>query len=168
MESKRWVNFDTSISTNGIGVPTVDIFFSYCDKKEKTGSFCKNCQNKELQKDGQGFLLSLEEIFETIERKFSFMYGVYGKCEVAIMGGEPLADINLPFVQEIARQYDTIVYTWRMPKDLKDIDTSMFKRMVCGEYIEELNVGDGYVFGSRNQIMVDGKMNVLLEYEGDE
>ena len=165
MKNKRWVSFDTSLGINAFGTPTVDVFFSYCDKKEKTGSFCKNCQNSVMQKDGVGFLLSLEEIFEIIEKKYNFMYDIYNKCEIAIMGGEPLAEINRKFTQEIAKKYDTVVYTWRMPKDLKNIDTSMFKKIVCGEYIEELNVGDDYVLGSTNQIVVDGNLELILEYK---
>ena len=35
---KRYVFIKTSISQDGIGVPVVSIYFSYCDKKEKTGS----------------------------------------------------------------------------------------------------------------------------------
>ena len=162
---KRYVSFDTSLGTNGLGVPSVDVYFSYCDKKNKTGSFCGSCQNTHLQKDGVGYLLSLDEVLEIIERKFSFMYQIYGKCKVAIMGGEPTAEINLPMGQAIAERYNTIIYTWREREQLKDIDTHNFNKIVCGEYIEELNIGDEYAFGSTNQYVCNNKLEIIKEYK---
>ena len=166
MVDKRWITINTSISADGLGTPVVSLYFSYCDKKEITGSFCENCQNSELQKDGVGFLLSLEEIFEIINKKYNFMVGIYGKCEVALIGGDPMAEINIKFAQEIGKKYDSIIYTWRTLEYLEDIDVSMFNRIVCGKYIDKLNVGDDYLLGSTNQYIINGKKEIILKYEG--
>jgi len=164
---KRWVTINTSISADGLGVPTVSIYFSYCDKKDKTGNFCPKCQNLDLQKDGVGYYLTLDEIFEVIEKKYSFMWNVYGKCEVALIGGEPFAEINRAFAKAISEKYPTIIYTWRMLNDFKkeNIDITTYNRIVCGEYVEGLQ-DEKYLLGSTNQIIINGQGNILIKYEG--
>ena len=164
---KRYVTINTSISSDGLGVPTVSIYFSYCDKKDKTGSFCESCQNPELQHDGEGYLLTLDEILEVIDSKYKFMNNIYGKCEIALIGGEPLAEINREFSKCISEIYPTILYTWRDLSTLIDIDTSTYNRIVCGEYIEELKT-EGYILGSTNQYVVDNKKEIILKYEGEQ
>jgi anaerobic ribonucleoside-triphosphate reductase activating protein len=167
MEIKRYVTITSSISQDGLGVPVVSIYFSYCDKKDITGSFCLNCHNLELQKDGVGYLLSIKELLEIIKTKYKFLYEIYGKCEVALIGGEPLAEINRYFSEEIAKKYPTIIYTWRTLEDFKkeNIDISVYKRIVCGEYIEELKAEDDYTLGSKNQYIVNSQGNIILKYE---
>ncbi|MDA3855888.1 MAG: 4Fe-4S cluster-binding domain-containing protein [Candidatus Woesearchaeota archaeon] len=156
---KRWITIRESIGADGLGTPTISLYLAYCDIATvcpRVNGFCKECQNKHLQKDKVGTLLSIEEVLEITLPKVKFYQETFGECKIAFIGGEPLADINRQFVIELAKQYkenhiDTLLYTWRYIEDIieENIDTSYFDTLVCGEYIEELN--NGGILGSSNQ-----------------
>lgn len=165
---KRYVTITTSVSSDGLGVPTISIYFSYCDKKNKTGYFCPMCQNKELQDDGFGNEMSLSEIISVIENKIKKLFIMFDEIEIAFVGGEPLAEINRGYVYEIAKHFKklgikNIIYTWRTIEDLKieNIDISHFDRIVCGEYIDKLK-DDSYILGSTNQYVINNKYEKII------
>jgi len=167
---KRWVTINTSISADGLGVPTVSIYFSYCDKKDKTGSFCKGCFNPDLQKDGTGFLLSFEEIVKVIDRKLNQLEKMIDRnCGVCFLGGEAICEKNREMMIKLSEYYKDkfqIIYTWRTPELIEEKWIKYIDKIVCGEYIEKLNVGDEYVFGSSNQICINNKKEIITKYEG--
>jgi len=171
MVDKRWVTINTSISADGLGTPVVSLYFSYCDKKDKTGSFCPLCHNKELQKDGIGFLLSFEEIIELIDGKLNSMEKLLGReIGVCFLGGEPLAEINRDMIMKLSGYYKgrfQITYSWRMPDEIDGEWIKYIDKIVCGEYIDGLNIGDEYELGSSNQVVIDGEKKIILEYKGE-
>ena len=168
MSTKRFVNIKTSISADGLGVPVISIYFSYCDKKYETGYFCPMCHNKELQDDGIGFYLTFEQIIEIVDEKMLFMNKLLNKkIGICFLGGEPLAEINREMVLKISEYYNDIfqiLYTWRMPHLIEDKWIKHFNKIVCGEYIEKLNKSDSYLLGSTNQIIINNKKEILLQY----
>lgn len=165
---KRSLIIRDSYNSDGLGVPSVSIFFSYCDKEIK----CPNCQNKELQKDGFGYGITIENAIEIVKKKYRQKIAIFGKCNIAILGGEPLAKPNREFALELVKrlkeELDTeiILYTWRTEKEIieENIDTSNLDKIVCGEYIEELKNED-YILGSTNQYILNNKLQTILKYE---
>ncbi len=155
---KRYLQIKSSYGTDGLGTPSVNIYLSYCDKEPK----CKGCHNKELWKDGVGYELTVNQTMQLIEKKYLEMLKVWGKCNIVIMGGEPLALINKPFVEELCRtikttlQTEIIVYTWRTAKEELTVGADYY---VCGAYEESLK-DPNYRFGSTNQILIKGGTNV--------
>jgi hypothetical protein len=171
---KRSIQIKESMSADGLGVPTISVYLSLCDKKELTGSFCKSCHNVELQENDVGYKLDIEQAIKIIKDKIEKMRKIFGKCELALIGGEPLSKVNRKYSHELAKYFNSkdiksIVYTWRTPKQIKKekIDIRYYNRIVCGEYIEELNFGDEYVLGSINQVIIDNNFNEILKYKGD-
>jgi hypothetical protein len=121
---KRNIQIKESIGTDGVGIPTISIYMTLCDKKELTGSFCENCQNKELQENNIGYRLELEDAIKFIEEKINNFKKMFGKCELALLGGEPLSKTNREYSYELAKYFssigiDIILYTWRTPKQIK-------------------------------------------------
>ena len=167
----RWVNINTSISADGLGVPVVSIFFSYCDKKDITGAFCHKCQNEMLQEDGVGFNLNLYEIKRIVDDKLSSMKSLLGReAGICFLGGEPTAEINRDMFMKLSEYYKDrfqILYTWRTKDLIEDKWIKYVDKTVCGEYVEKLNVGDDYELGSTNQYVINGKKETILEYKGD-
>jgi len=170
--SSRWVNINTSISQDGLGVPVVSIFFSYCDKKDITGCFCPNCQNKVLQKDGVGFNLNLYEIKQILDDKLNSMKILLGRdIGICFLGGEPMAEINRDMFMKLSEYYKDrfqIAYTWRTPDLVENDWIKYIDKTVCGEYVDELNIGDKYILGSTNQVVIDNNKNIILKYESEE
>lgn len=168
---ERYITITQSYGQDGLGTPTVSLFLSYCDRKEKLGSFCKNCHNKDLQKDGVGYYLHIDDAIKRIEEKCNFFHLMFGKCAIAIMGGEPFSSLNIDYSYKIAEYFykkniQTIVYTWRIIEDIKKerINISPYNKIVCGSYIEELKVDD-YKLGSTNQYVINNKFEKIIEYK---
>ena len=164
----RYVQFRESISADGLGKPVVSIYFSYCDKKEITGSFCPMCQNSALQKDGVGYNLRYQDILDILDRKLSHLQQMISRdVGIAFLGGEPLADKNRDMFMRLSEHYEKkhqLLYTWRMPKDINKEWIKNINKTVCGEYIDELNIGDEYLLGSKNQLIIDNNKKVILKY----
>lgn len=166
---ERYVIINNSISQDALGVPSISIYLPYCDKKEITGSFCPNCHNKKLQKDGVGYKLSLDKVKEIIDYKLKNNKKLFGEnIAITIIGGEPLAIKNRDFSINLAKYYnkkgiETIVYTWRTIKELKEekINTKYFNKIICGEFIEEAKEED-YPLASINQYIVDSDLNPIV------
>lgn len=172
MQESRSVIIKESISSDGLGIPTISVYMSLCDKKSRTGKWCKSCQNPEMQSNNLGYKLSISEIIEIIEPKINRFKEIFGKCELALLGGEPLSKFNRSYSYKLAKYFNsigiqTIVYTWRTKKIIKKekIDIEYYDRVVCGEYIDELNIGDEYILGSTNQKIINNRFKTILKYE---
>jgi len=158
MSDKKFVTIIETIKSDGLDNPSVSIYFSGCDKKELTGSFCKGCHNKEMQDYDYGYPLDFEEILTITFNKALGLELLFGfKPTICFIGGEPLAAFNREWCVLLAKkffeeEYETIVYTWRTEEMLKheNINTEYFSKMVLGEYIEELN-NPNERLGSSNQ-----------------
>lgn len=171
---KRSIQIKESISSDGLGVPSISVYFSLCDKKRLTGSFCKNCHNKEIQEKNIGYTLELKDAINIIENKIVNFKKIFGKCDLVLVGGEPFAKENRLYSFELAKYFkdkgiNSTVYTWRKPKQIKkeQINIENYNKVVCGEYIEELN-NDNYLLGSTNQKIINNKFKTILKYEGDD
>ena len=167
---RRYIQIRTSISSDGLGVPAVSVYFSKCDKKEIVGHFCKDCHNSELQENNIGYNLHISEAIEILTKKINEIKSIFGECQLAILGGEPLSKLNKIYSKNLAEWFfgyevKTILYTWRTLEDIKNerIDISYYDRIVCGSYIEDLKSED-YILGSENQYILDKNMNKIIEY----
>lgn len=168
MENKRKVIIKNSVSADGIGIPVISLYFSYCDKKDITGSFCCNCHNKELQNDGYGYELDLKTIFKILKEKIQNMESLINdKVGIAFLGGEPLAEINRDFFIKISEEFKNtyqVLYTWRYLENINEFWVENVDKIVCGEYIENLK-NEKYILGSTNQYIINSKKEIILKYE---
>ena len=168
--NSRYVQLRESMSYDGLGVPALSIYFSYCDKQECTGYFCNSCQNKELQKDGEGYLINYKNLLSLVQSKLEAMSKIFDDVALVFLGGEPLAKINRAMVFALSKyfkskSYSTLVYIWRAIEDLKkeSIDLTYYDRIVCGEYLEN-SLDENYVLGSTNQYVIDNKCKKIIKY----
>ena len=160
----RYIQIVNSLGADGLGFPSVSVYFSICDKKEVTGCYCKNCQNEELQEHNIGSDLTKKERIETISKKLTNLTKlIKSKPILVFLGGEPLSSYNENYVRDISKHFihlgfETMVYTWRTEEDLQSEkkDISDFTYVVCGEYIEELK-DENYILGSTNQYIITNK-----------
>lgn len=166
----RYVNIVESFGSDGLGAPSISIYFSHCDRKDKIGSFCKNCHNKELQEDGFGFYLTSQEIINIVENKLINMKSLLGDCKLVLVGGEPTSPINIYYVKEISKyfygRYKILMYTWKEKEMLELEDIKYIDEIVCGSYIEELKV-ENYKLATSNQYIINNKKEIILKYRSD-
>lgn len=154
----------TSIASDGIDSPSVSIYMSYCDKPIK----CKGCHNPQMQSDGYGILMSIEEAICIIEEKYNKQVKLFGKCKIVFLGGEPTSDININFVKNISKYFYhkniiTMMYTWKEYRVLNEEDIEYINYIVCGEYLENKK-NDSYILGSTNQYIVNTKGDVIVAF----
>ncbi len=166
MMDKRYVTIKNSISSDGLGIPTISIYFSYCDREDLGLNFCKNCHNKGLQKDNTGYNLTVSEIKKIVNIKLKNTLNLYNNCQIAFLGGEPMAKRNRDFVKVLSLYYKnlgvkSIMYTWRTTKDLDTLYIENIDRIVTGVYDENLK-DEEYMLGSTNQKIIDNNKKVLL------
>ena len=177
MDKKYKVIIKNSISADGLGIPSISIFYAGCDKKDKTGYFCKGCQNVEMQnKDIDIPSYYNEEIYKYIIQFLSDWTEISDKVAVSFIGGEPLADYNIDSVLYLSRRLketynfiDTVLYTWRTKEVIESEGVLNYveyiDKAVLGEYKESEKVND-YMLGSKNQYIYDFKnREVILSYE---
>lgn len=166
----RFINIRPSISADGLGTPVISVFLSGCDKEKMTGSYCEGCHNFELKDDGNGYNLTIDQAVNLVSKKISNQKELLGSCDLAIIGGEPLSELNREFSIELAKRIDakTIVYTWRTVEDLKNenINISYFDRIKCGEFKLDL-ICDKYSLGSTNQYLINNEFKKIIEYKGE-
>lgn len=144
---------------NGLGKPSVSIYFSGCDIPVK----CKECHNPELwgkQEDRVGY----DELHRLVESSQSFSK----ELSISFLGGDPLTPYNREAVQEIARKLKEdfpeaklILYSWRLPEQIeydwiKDFNYGVLGQFDIGELIK------GYLPASSNQIIYDFKTGKTL------
>lgn len=144
---------------NGLGKPSVSIYFSGCDIPVK----CRECHNPELwrQQDSQ---VGYEELKRLVKSSQSFSKELI----VSFLGGDPLASYNREEVQEISSQLKRdfpevklVIYSWRLPNQIEDEWVSDFDYGVLGQFdIGEFK--EGYLPASTNQIVYDFKTREML------
>lgn len=163
----RYVNIVESYGSDGLGNPSVSIYFSHCDRKELLGEFCKNCHNSELQIDGVGRLLNEHQIIKLLEDKLLEVYNIFGKCSLVLLGGEATSILNIKMTKKISDyffgKYEIIMYTWKSKDELKEEDIKNIDKIVCGSYIESLKVDD-YLLSTSNQYIINNKKEIILKY----
>jgi anaerobic ribonucleoside-triphosphate reductase activating protein len=165
----RYVNIKESYGSDGLGFPSISIYFSHCDKEDITGYYCKGCHNKELQEDGFGFNLSLQTIIKITEQKLEKLKTIFGSCSLVLLGGEPTSNINIEFVKSISeyfyRKYKIIMYTWKELEMLNENDIKFIDEIICGQYIESFKVSD-YILPTSNQYIINNKKEIIKKYGG--
>lgn len=164
----RHIQIKESISVDGLDMPVMSLYFSYCDKKDITGSFCPNCHNAELQKDGVGYRLSYHDVIELVDRKIKYWEETLNKeVGVCFLGGEPLASKNRDMVMKLSDYYKDrfqIAYTWKEKKQVDEEWIKHIDKIVCGVYVDELKNED-YLLGSTNQYIINSNKNIILKYK---
>lgn len=169
----------SSISSDGLGIPAVSIYFAGCDKESFTGSFCPGCQNVEMQ-DPEIDIPAYypEEIYRYVIQLITDWKQISSNVAVAFIGGEPLACYNRDCVQYISYRLSkefpsvtTILYTWR---DIKDITNQnllpyvkYIDKCVLGDYRAELH-DDSYALGSTNQVIYNFNTNSYELKKGEQ
>lgn len=163
----RYVNIVESYGSDGLGSPSVSIYFSHCDRKELLGEFCKNCHNSELQIDGVGRFLNEYQIIKLLEDKLKEVKNIFGKCSLVLLGGEPTSRLNINMTKKISNyffgKYEIIMYTWKSKDELEEEDIKNIDKIVCGSYIENLKVDD-YLLSTSNQYIINNKKETILKY----
>lgn len=166
----RYVNIVESYGSDGLGTPSVSIYFSHCDRKEILGEFCKNCHNAELQSDKSGKLLNEYQIIKLLEDKLKELQKLFGKTSLTLLGGEPTSRLNINMVKKITDyfygKYEIIMYTWKLKEQLNLEDIKHIDKIVCGSYVESLKVDD-YILATSNQYIINNKKETILKYKGD-
>lgn len=146
-------NVDFSL-TNGLGKPSVSIYFSGCDIPTK----CKDCHNPELWSE-QESKVDYDELYNLVQSSQSFSR----ELRVSFIGGDPLTPNNRIKVKEIAEKLKEdfpgiilILYSWRLPKQIEDNWIKDFDYGVLGQF--DINsFQDGYLPASANQIIYNFK-----------
>lgn len=147
--------------TNGLGKPSVSIYYSGCDIPVK----CKECHNFELWAK-QDTKIKYEELLRIIKEFNTFNYS--NELIVSFLGGEPLAEYNRNSVIEVSKklkedfpEVKIIIYSWRLPEDIKDEWVENIDLGVLGQFdIGELRAD--YLPASSNQIIYDFNSKEVL------
>ena len=167
----RYVNVVENFGSDGLGNPSVSIYFSHCDRKDLIGSFCDGCHNKELQENGSGYLLDTNNIIKLVELKLKSITSLFGRCSIVLVGGEPTSKLNIGMVKEISKyfygKYEILMYTWKTYDMLNDCDIEYIDRIICGSYIEKLKVND-YLLATSNQYIINNKKEIILKYKQED
>ena len=130
-----------------------NIFFAGCDHD------CPGCQNKELQNkeyiDYTTEYMTPYDLISHIKRN-----GYVFPPAVAFMGGDPLHEYNISFVNKFLStlsEIPTIIYTgYEVEEAKKRIKSNNFNYLKCGKfdkakYQEPKKTKDGVWFASTNQ-----------------
>lgn len=153
-------NVDFSL-TNGLGKPSVSIYYSGCDIPVK----CKECHNPELWQKSLP-QVSYDELYRLIKGYVDFGYS--DKLIISFLGGDPLAPFNRNSVMETSEKIksdfpeaELIIYSWRMPSEIKKEWVKYFDYGVLGKF-DIKKYKKGYLPASTNQIIYDFKKNETL------
>lgn len=164
----RYVNIVENFGSDGLGSPSVSIYFSHCDRKSLIGSFCEGCHNKELQKDGVGYLLNSEQIIKLVEIKANGINNLFGRCSIVLVGGEPTSNLNINMTKILSKyfygKYEILMYTWKDRKQLNKDDIQNIDKIICGSYVEKLKVNN-YLLATSNQYIINNKKEIILKYK---
>lgn len=169
----------SSLSTDGLGVPAVSIYFGGCDKKAFTGSFCPGCQNAEMQDINVDIpAYYQEELYRYVIQFISDWKQISNVVAVAFIGGEPLACYNRDCVKYISERIKeefknivTIVYSWRTIEDIREQNLVDYvyniDKCVLGDYKDYWS-DPTYLLGSTNQVIYNFKTNEYILQRGEE
>ncbi|MGB4263109.1 MAG: 4Fe-4S cluster-binding domain-containing protein [Fervidobacterium sp.] len=140
-------------------LPSVSVYFQGCDATPK----CFNCHNPETWTFSSDFSVDFDYLESKVLEKLGILFSRYPRASLALLGGEPLSMHNRVFAYKLAKvvkeRYQdrvvTILYTWRLPKDLLDMDIPLeyFDEFVMGRYMREY-AKEGFP-ASKNQIYLD-------------
>lgn len=161
-------NFDVA-NGEGLGVA---IYFSGCDKEPK----CKGCFNSEIWGFNTGKRFNKDTIFEVLD-----MVSNPHINHLSILGGEPLADLNIYAVNSLCKKVKTYcpdkkIWLWTHYKWEDLVEDSYVRNhilpyidvLVDGEYIESKRKLTLKWRGSYNQRVIDVplslKHNVVASY----
>lgn len=152
-------NIDFSL-INGLGKPSISIYFSGCDIPVK----CKECHNPELWKH-QDNQVDYDELYRLVKSSKSFAKELI----ISFLGGDPLAPYNRELTQEISCRLKQdfpgvilVMYSWRLPNQMEDEWIKYFDYGVLGQFdIGEFK--EGFLPASTNQIIYDFKTGTTLD-----
>ncbi|HOM74855.1 MAG TPA: 4Fe-4S cluster-binding domain-containing protein [Fervidobacterium sp.] len=107
-------------------LPSVSVYFQDCDATPK----CFGCHNLETWTFSNDFSVDFDYLKSKVLEKLGILLAKYPRASLALLGGEPLSMHNRVFAYKLAKvvkeRYQdkvvTILYTWRLPKDLLDMD----------------------------------------------
>ena len=158
---RYFINYSLS---NGLGNPSVSLFFKGCDKPNK----CSGCHNPELKNIDKS-KIDIEELKKEISSFIEKSKNFSDKRYVSFLGGEPLSKYNREYLLKISRfikesykEIETVIYTWRSLDEIDRRYTKYIDYGVLGEYKEELHQ-DNMIPGSKNQVIYD--FNDMKEIE---
>lgn len=148
--------------TNGLGRPSVSIYYSGCDIPNK----CEECHNEELWFN-QEALLSYRDVFNKVDWYRNFNYDK--SLIVSFLGGDPLAPYNRESVISVSKKLKEdfpgiklIIYSWRKPEEIEDDWVRYFDYGVLGKF-DNSQYQEGYLPASNNQVIYDFKAGVTLD-----
>ena len=143
---------------NGMGNPSVNLYLSGCDKKEK----CEGCHNWEMQEENTDDY-DMNEIKARLDNHIYNAMQFTNKLYVCVLGGEPLAPYNKKITLGIAKhvkgKYKDVIlvlYSWRYLTNIKYFDYG-----VLGGY-DHTQHEDNCIPSSKNQYIYDFKLHKKL------
>ncbi len=118
--------------------PSVSIYFQGCDAFPK----CTGCHNQDTWDFDESFAVEYDEISSLVIQKTDLLLLEYETIAICFLGGEPLSSRNRECVrllswemkQKYADRIVNVLYSWREPKDLQDLEKYV-------EYIDEFVLG---------------------------
>jgi len=132
------------ICTSFIDVPdkiAIAIYFSGCSIR------CTECQNKELWKQENGSLMTIDEVVHNI--------GDHPLADsVVFLGGEPTDQVS--FLTELCKEISSkekVLYTGREFEELPPVLLEQLNMIICGPYRSELHVG-GWPASSNQRVLL--------------
>lgn len=145
---------------NGLGKPSVSIYFSGCDIPNK----CPNCHNPELWLPQEN-QVDYDELYKIIKKTQSFTKDL----TVSFLGGEPLASYNRELVKKISGklkkdfpEIKLILYSWRSIDEIEESWITNFDYGVLGKFkIDQLQ--EGYLPASSNQVIYNFKTKKIIK-----
>lgn len=148
---------------NGLGHPAISLYLTGCDKPVK----CKGCHNWEMQeRSGQGY--NIEDIKSELDNLINNFSYFHKELYISIVGGEPLAEYNLPITIEVAKYIKDkhnskiVLYSWRDLDQIGEV-SQYLDYAVLGGY-DEAKHQDNVLPSSSNQVIWDFKNNKELEH----
>jgi anaerobic ribonucleoside-triphosphate reductase activating protein len=153
----------TSFGLNAFGLPSIDIYFRGCDKKDKTGAFCKGCHNQDLWEESPK-RINIDTVFNYIDKYLMNTMKFFEDFAITFMGGEPLAEYNRDAFLKLSERYKEVkqvLYTWR---EVSMIDEKYLKHInivKTGEFDID-QVDSTYFLGSKNQYLFDVQENMKI------
>jgi len=142
-------------------LPSVSVYFQGCDAAPK----CLGCHNPETWEFSNDFSVDFNYLESKVLEKLDILLTRYPQVSLALLGGEPLSMRNRTSTYKLAKRVKercqdrvvTILYTWRLPKDLLNIDIPLgyFDEFVMGKYMHKYTK-QGFP-ASKNQIYMSNE-----------
>lgn len=137
---------------------SVSVYFQGCDAFSK----CVGCHNPETWEFEETFKVEFQHLLKIVNQKLELLLSRQAVVSLALLGGEPLSKRNRESAYLLAKyvkerykeRVKIILYTWRTPKDLLEIDIPLdhFDEFVLGKYEKKYHTGS--FPASSNQIYI--------------